>query len=97
MQAATYDGSIRIARSAIEAMGVSRSEADKMMREFEAGDRQIMLETAVLHDAEVSLAETKAAIEKIIEKRGKWEAQLQGRMDAARKNIETDALEEDDR
>lgn len=81
----TYDGSIRMARSALEALGNSRETATQMMAEFKAMDRQMMLETAELHDFNTPLAENEAIIAKINEMRDEWETQLTGRMQAARK------------
>lgn len=80
----TYDSSIRMGRSALEALGSNRTEATKMMAEFEAVDREMMVETAELADFNVPMAENEAIIAKFNETREEWEAQLQGRMQAAR-------------
>jgi CPA2 family monovalent cation:H+ antiporter-2 len=80
----TYDSSIRMGRSALEAMGNSRAHADEMMQEFEVMDRELMVETASLHDMNIPLVENEAFIAKVNEMREEWEIQLKGRMQAAR-------------
>ncbi|MBT6190508.1 MAG: potassium transporter [Tateyamaria sp.] len=84
----TYDSSIRMARSALEGLGNARADAEKMMAAFEEVDRELMLETASLHDMNVPIAENEAFISKVKEMRGEWETQLQGRMQAARSDKE---------
>ena len=79
----TYDGSIRMARSALEALGATHSAAQQMMNEFEEVDREMMVETASLHDINVPVAENEAFIAKVNEIRDTWEPQLKGRMQAA--------------
>ena len=80
----TYDSSMRMARSVLEALGNDRKDADRMMDAFEVMDRELMVETASLHDINVPMAENKAFINKVKEMREEWETQLQGRMKAAR-------------
>ena len=80
----TYDGSIRMARSALEALGATRGAAQRMMNAFEEIDRKMMIETASLHDINVPVAENEAFIAKVNEMRDTWEPQLKVRMQAAR-------------
>lgn len=80
----SYDGSIRMARSALEALGIDRPEATQMMEAFEEMDRQMMVEVADLHDINIPIAENEAVHAKINEMRADWEAQLRGNMDAIR-------------
>ena len=80
----TYDGSIRMARTALEALGTPPAHATQMMQEFETMDRELMVETADLHDINVPIAENEAFIAKVNEMRKEWEVQLQGRMRAVR-------------
>ena len=80
----TYDGSIRMARSALEALGATRDAAQRMMNAFEEIDRKMMIETASLHDINVPVAENEAFIAKVNEMRDTWEPQLKVRMQAAR-------------
>ena len=79
----TYDGSIRMARSALEALGATRDAAQRMMNAFEEIDRKMMIETASLHDINVPVAENEAFIAKVNEMRDTWEPQLKVRMQAA--------------
>jgi len=79
----TYDGSIRMARSALEALGATRSAAQRMMNAFEEVDREMLVETASLHDINVPVAENEAFIAKVNEMRDTWDPQLKGRMQAA--------------
>jgi len=79
----TYDGSIRMARSTLEALGVTRSAAQKMMNTFEEIDREMLIETASLHDINLPVAENEAFIAKVNEMRDTWEPQLKARMQAA--------------
>lgn len=78
----TYDSSIRMSRSALEALGHSSDIATGIMAEFEAADRAIMVETAELHDPGMSIAENEALVAKINERREDWEAQLKARIKA---------------
>lgn len=80
----SYDGSIRMARSALEALGIDRLEATQMMETFEKMDRQMMVEVADLHDINIPIAENEAVHAKVNEMRADWEAQLKGSMDAIR-------------
>lgn len=80
----SYDGSIRMARSALEALGNDRAQADAMMAAFEEADRQIMVDVAELHDINVPMAENEAVLAKINAERETWEAQLMGHMQAIR-------------
>ena len=89
----TYDSSIRAARSALEALGINRPEAESMMDVFEQADRRMMLETAELHDVNTPLAENQAAIDKINEMREEWQEQLQKGMHAARTGADADTSE----
>lgn len=80
----TYDSSVRAARSAFEALGIERAAAERMMHEFEKADRQMMLETAGLHDIDTPLAENQAMIQRVAEMREEWEDALADRMKGAR-------------
>ena len=80
----TYDSSIRTARSALEALGATRREAQQMMNAFQEIDFEMMIETASLHHIDVPIAKNKAFIAKINEMRDTWEPQLKDRMQAAR-------------
>ena len=80
----TYDSSIRTARSALEALGATRNDAQQMMNAFQEIDFEMMIETASLHDINIPIAQNEAFIAKINEMRDTWEPQLKDRMQAAR-------------
>lgn len=80
----SYDGSLRMARSALEALGNERAQADEMMAAFEEIDRKMMVEVSELHDINVPIAENEAILTKINAERETWEAQLMGHMQAIR-------------
>ncbi len=78
----TYDSSLRIGRSAIEALGYSRDQAERMVDAFNDLDREVMLMAAEHYDPAVPTLENEAYIQKIRENRGGWEADLERRMGA---------------
>ena len=80
----TYDSSLRMARSVLEALGNTRADADNMMAAFDEIDRELMIETASLYDINVPIAENEAFIGKVKEMRDEWEAKLAASMQAAR-------------
>lgn len=76
----TYDSSIRASRSVLEALGMSRSEAERMMGVFEDMDRSVMVELASLYDLDTPLADNEPYLEKVREMTDEWERQLKGKM-----------------
>lgn len=74
----TYDSSIRAGRSALEALGADRQRAERLAREFEALDRQSMVELANLHRLDVPNHENPAYVAKTLEFRKIMEQQLRG-------------------
>lgn len=79
-----YDSSIRMGRSAFEALGLSKKAAAKMADSFEKMDREAMVELADLYDLEVPAHENKALVARVNEISEEWEKQLRGHMDDAR-------------
>ena len=82
----TYDSSIRAGRSALEALGLPREKAEWLANEFNLMDRAAMVELANLYDADTPAHLNKPYVDKALEIRKQWEAQLQGKMDAVRKD-----------
>ena len=78
----SYDSSLRMGRTAIEAMGVERDRAQRMADEFETLDRSSMIEVADLYDVNIPPVENEPYMRKVRELMGEWEAQLSGRMQA---------------
>ena len=77
----TYDSSLRAARSAYEALGLSRKAADSLVSEFEAFDRNTMIELAKLYNAEEHYAEDSAFMQHFRAHSEGWEADLKARME----------------
>ncbi|GGX54117.1 monovalent cation:proton antiporter-2 (CPA2) family protein [Saccharospirillum salsuginis] len=80
----TYDSSIRMARSALEAMGIPQDKAVSMAKAFETKDRASMPILAELYDMTIPVMENKPYVEKVKELSEEWEAQLKGKMQRLR-------------
>lgn len=79
----TYDSSIRAARSAFEALGHPRDEAERLIGVFEEHDRQAMIETAqAFIESDDPHSENSAYSILIRENIDRWEAELKTRMRA---------------
>ena len=78
----TYDSSLRMGRSAIEALGFSRDQAERMVSAFNELDRNSMLLAAEHYDPAIPALENEAYVAIINERRGDWEADLAARMGA---------------
>ena len=80
----TYDSSVRMGRSAFEALGASRAQAEAMAGAFEAMDRKGMIAVAEHYDPDVPVGENAAYIARVLELTGEWEAELSAEMDDIR-------------
>jgi CPA2 family monovalent cation:H+ antiporter-2 len=78
----TYDSSLRMGRSAMEALGRSRDQADRMVDVFTDMDRKSMLIAAEHHDPAVPLHKNDAYMEKFRDVRDDWEADLASQLSA---------------
>ena len=76
----TYDSSIRMGRSAFEAMGATREAALEMTAAFETMDRKAMFEVASLYDPDIPATENEPYVRRVRELREQWEDQLLGHM-----------------
>ncbi len=76
----TYDSSLRIGRSAFEAMGVPRTAADEMKMAFHEMDQHSMIEVADVYDIDIPAHENDAYITRVRERAESWEAELHERM-----------------
>ncbi|MEX3014414.1 cation:proton antiporter domain-containing protein [Gymnodinialimonas hymeniacidonis] len=76
----TYDSSLRMGRSAFEAMGESRETAEQMIAAFNDHDREAMLAIAEVHEPGVPPHENEAYVAKVNEMRGGWEEALAERI-----------------
>lgn len=86
----SYDGSLRMARSALEALGVEKNTAEDMIAEFNTSDRQVMVEMAELWDINVPALENKPYMEKVQSMMAQWEEQLTARMREMRESEKND-------
>ena len=77
----TYDGSIRIGRSAFEALGHDRQSAQAMANTFEEADRTTMVEIANVYKIDVPAWENEELIAKVREMRKDWDPKLRQMMD----------------
>ena len=77
----TYDGSLRIGRSALEAMGHDRQAAQAMVDAFEEMDRSAMRDLADLQRIDIPSWENEPLLAKIKELRGDWDRKLAEQMD----------------
>ena len=76
-----YDGSIRIGRSAYEAMGHDRQAAQAMADAFEEMDRSSMVAIADVYKVDVPAHENEELIAKVRELRSEWDPKLRDQMD----------------
>ena len=76
----TYDSSLRIGRSAYEALGTPRDAAEKMKDAFHEMDQNSMIEVADVYDMNIPAHENDAYVSKIRERAESWEADLHARM-----------------
>ncbi|MEM9669409.1 MAG: cation:proton antiporter [Pseudomonadota bacterium] len=76
----TYDSSLRMGRSAFEAMGISREAADEMTEAFNEMDRKAMIEVADSYDVDVPAHQNEKYISRVREMQGHWEAELRDRI-----------------
>ena len=76
----TYDSSIRMGRSAYEAMGMPHEAALEMTAAFEEADRRAMREVADLYDPDIPPTENEPYVRRVRELQAEWAAQLQGQM-----------------
>ncbi len=76
----TYDSSLRMGRSAFEAMGESRETADQIISAFNDHDREAMLNIAEVHVVGVAPHENEAYVSRVNEMRDTWEGALAERI-----------------
>ena len=76
----TYDSSLRIGRSAFEALGSTRKVAEDVVDAFNDMDRKSMVEVAGSYDMDIPAHENEAYISKVRETVSVWEPELKKRM-----------------
>ncbi|MEO1238790.1 MAG: cation:proton antiporter [Pseudomonadota bacterium] len=80
----TYDSSIRMGRSAFEALGIEADKAAAMADAFNAMDRRSMLEVADAYDINIPVMENEAYMARVREILGPWQDQLNAEMNEIR-------------
>jgi CPA2 family monovalent cation:H+ antiporter-2 len=83
----TYDSAIRAGRTALEALGNPRAQAEKMAATFEAMDRESMVEIASLYRIDVPNHENPEYVARFMELREEWGRQLSGRVAEIRQEM----------
>ena len=78
----TYDSSLRMGRSAIEALGYSSDQAQRMTEAFTDIDRQFMVSVAEHYDPAIPILENEAYVTSVRQFRGNWQADLTAKMEA---------------
>ena len=76
----SYDSSLRIGRSAFEALGSSRKTAEALKDEFNALDRKAMIEVADVYDINIPAHENDAYVSKVRNVIAQWEPEFKDRM-----------------
>jgi len=76
----TYDSSLRIGRSAFEALGAPRAAAERMKDAFHEMDQQSMVEVADVYDIDIPAHENDAYVQRIRDRSESWETELHDRM-----------------
>ncbi len=79
----TYDGSLRLARSALEALGAEREHAQAAVDVFNVFDRRLMVEVAEHYDPALPFAENEKFVAHINQMRDAEEAKLLAEVTAA--------------
>ncbi len=77
----TYDGSLRIGRTALEALGHDRQSAQAMVDAFEQMDRSSMREVADVYDVNIPAWQNEALVAKIRDLRAQWDPKLREQME----------------
>ncbi len=77
----TYDGSVRMGRSAYVAMGHDKDEAQEMADMWEETDRKFMVEIAELYVEDLPAWENEELVERVKELRKDWDPKLRTQMD----------------
>ena len=76
----TYDSSLRLGRSAFEALGASRETAEEMKDAFNDMDRKSMVEVADAYDINIPGHENDAYVQRVRDLVAEWEPELQKRI-----------------
>lgn len=83
----TYDSSVRMGRSAFEALGIGKENAEKMAELFNQMDRRAMISLADAYDPEIPTPENEVYIARVKEVAGEWQAELSAEMNKIRGDV----------
>lgn len=72
----TYDSSLRMGRSAFQALGLSADQAAEMADAFQTMDRKAMISVADVYDLDVPPTENEAYLARVQEIMGPWQDEL---------------------
>lgn len=72
----TYDSSLRMGRSALEALGIPNAAAEEMKEAFNDMDRRAMIHVADAYDLSIPVLENQAYIDAVKDIRGPWQEDL---------------------
>lgn len=78
----TYDSSLRMGRSSLEALGASRDQAMRACHAFDAQDRRVMLEMAEHYDPALSIEENENYTSRVRERNQQWKDEVSAEMTA---------------
>jgi CPA2 family monovalent cation:H+ antiporter-2 len=78
----TYDSSLRMGRSAFEALGHPRPHAEAMTEAFQDMDREAMITVADVYDLSIPPTENEAYLNRVREILGPWQEELGEKMRA---------------
>ncbi len=76
----SYDSSLRMGRSAFEALGSSRKTAEALKDEFNDLDRKAMIEVADVYDVDIPAHENDIYVAKVRDVIAAWEPEFKDRM-----------------
>lgn len=79
-----YDSSIRMGRSAFEALGIDHDHAVAMAQAFDESDRASMITLAEFYDSSIPASQNEAYVNAVKEISGPREEELRAKMDAIR-------------
>ena len=86
----TYDSTLRMGRSALEALGNRRETAQDLVDAFEAMDRRAIVTLANKYDTSLPLEKNKAYVDQVLEILGPWREELSRDMDKIRARANED-------
>ena len=76
----SYDSSLRMGRSAFEALGATREQAENAKNAFDEMDRKFMITMAQHYDPEMTTLDNEVYVSKVREMANEWESELNAQM-----------------